>query len=168
MLKAAEDAPLGVLLMAEICQEFLPPGVLNVLTGLGEECGGPLAQHPVIRKLSFTGSTEVGKIIMRAAAERIVPVSLELGGKSPSIVYPDADEDWVVDGVIAGMRFTRQSQSCTAGSRLFLHAGHLRQLPGQADDQDPGAEARRSAGRGQRHRRHHQREAVPQSLRLCR
>jgi acyl-CoA reductase-like NAD-dependent aldehyde dehydrogenase len=122
VLKAAEDAPLGVLLMAEICQEFLPPGVLNVLTGTGEECGGPLAVHPAIRKLSFTGSTEIGKIIMRAAAERIVPVSLELGGKSPSIVYPDADEDWVVDGVIAGMRFTRQSQSCTAGSRLFLHA----------------------------------------------
>src|SRR6266436_1147835 len=122
VLKAAEDAPLGVLLMAEICQEFLPRGVLNVLTGLGEECGGPLAEHPLVRKLSFTGSTEVGKIIMRAAAERIVPVSLELGGKSPSIVYPDADEDWVVDGVIAAMRFTRQSQSCTAGSRLFLHA----------------------------------------------
>jgi betaine-aldehyde dehydrogenase len=95
--------------------------VLNVLTGLGEECGGPLAHHPIVRKLSFTGSTEVGKIIMHAAAERIVPVSLELGGKSPSIVYADADEDWVVDGVIAGMRFTRQSQSCTAGSRLFLH-----------------------------------------------
>jgi betaine-aldehyde dehydrogenase len=122
VLKAAEDAPLGVLLMAEVCHEFLPPGVLNVLTGTGEECGGPLAQHPAIRKLSFTGSTEVGKIIMRAAADRIVPVSLELGGKSPSVVFPDADEDWVVDGVIAGMRFTRQSQSCTAGSRLFLHA----------------------------------------------
>jgi acyl-CoA reductase-like NAD-dependent aldehyde dehydrogenase len=121
VLKTAEDAPLGVLLMAEICQEFLPPGVLNVLTGTGEECGGPLAQDPAIRKLSFTGSTEVGKIIMRAAAERIVPVSLELGGKSPSIVYPDANEDWVVDGIIAAMRFTRQSQSCTAGSRLFLH-----------------------------------------------
>ncbi|MBM3623694.1 MAG: aldehyde dehydrogenase family protein [Alphaproteobacteria bacterium] len=122
VLKAAEDAPLGVLLMAEICQEFLPPGVLNVLTGFGVECGGPLANHPAIRKLSFTGSTEIGKVIMRAAAERIVPVSLELGGKSPSIVYPDADEDWVVEGIIAAMRFTRQSQSCTAGSRLFLHA----------------------------------------------
>jgi acyl-CoA reductase-like NAD-dependent aldehyde dehydrogenase len=122
VLKTAEDAPLGVLLIAEVCQQFLPPGVLNVLTGTGEECGGPLARHPIIRKLSFTGSTEVGKIIMRAAADRIVPVSLELGGKSPSIVYPDVDEDWVVDGVIAGMRFTRQSQSCTAGSRLFLHA----------------------------------------------
>ena len=121
VMKAAEDAPLGVLLMAEICQEFLPPGVLNVLTGYGEECGGPLINHPGIAKLSFTGSTEVGKVVMRAAAERIVPVSLELGGKSPSIVYPDADQDWAVDGIIAAMRFTRQSQSCTAGSRLFLH-----------------------------------------------
>jgi acyl-CoA reductase-like NAD-dependent aldehyde dehydrogenase len=121
VMKAAEDAPLGVLLMAEICQEFLPPGVLNLLTGFGQETGTPLLNHPGIAKLSFTGSTEVGKIVMRAAAERIVPVSLELGGKSPSIVYPDADEDWAVDGIIAAMRFTRQSQSCTAGSRLFLH-----------------------------------------------
>ena len=121
VLKAAEDAPLGVLLLAEVCQEFLPPGVLNVVTGLGEECGAPLANHPAVRKLSFTGSTEVGKLVMRAASDRIVPVSLELGGKSPSIVFPDANEDWVIDGIIAAMRFTRQSQSCTAGSRLFLH-----------------------------------------------
>jgi acyl-CoA reductase-like NAD-dependent aldehyde dehydrogenase len=121
VMKAAEDAPLGVLVLAEICQQFLPPGVLNLLTGFGEEVGGPLLNHPGIAKLSFTGSTEVGKIVMRAAAERIVPVSLELGGKSPSIVYPDVDEDWAVDGIIAAMRFTRQSQSCTAGSRLFLH-----------------------------------------------
>jgi len=121
VLKAAEDAPLGVLLIAEVCQQFLPPGVLNVLTGFGEECGAPLANHPTVRKLSFTGSTEVGKLVMRAAADRIVPVSLELGGKSPSIVFADANEDWVIDGIIAAMRFTRQSQSCTAGSRLFLH-----------------------------------------------
>ena len=122
VLKAAEDAPLGVLAMARICEQFLPKGVLNVVTGLGEEAGAALSGHPAVRKLSFTGSTEVGKIIMRAAADRIVPVSLELGGKSPSIVYPDANEDWVIDGIIAAMRFTRQSQSCTAGSRLFLHA----------------------------------------------
>jgi acyl-CoA reductase-like NAD-dependent aldehyde dehydrogenase len=121
VLKAAEDAPLGVLMLAEVCQELLPPGVLNVLTGYGHDCGAALAAHPGVRKLSFTGSTEVGKLVMKAAAERIVPVSLELGGKSPSIVFPDADEDWVVDGIIAAMRFTRQSQSCTAGSRLFLH-----------------------------------------------
>lgn len=122
VLKAAEDAPLGVLLLAKICNEFLPKGVLNVITGLGEEAGAALSAHPGVRKLSFTGSTEVGKLIMRAASDRIVPVSLELGGKSPSIVYPDANEDWVVEGIIAAMRFTRQSQSCTAGSRLFLHA----------------------------------------------
>jgi betaine-aldehyde dehydrogenase len=122
VLKTAEDAPLAVLLLAAMAEQHLPPGVLNVLTGLGEECGAPLAVHPLVRKLSFTGSTEVGKLIMHAAADRIVPVSLELGGKSPSIVYADANEDWVVDGIIASMRFTRQSQSCTAGSRLFLHA----------------------------------------------
>lgn len=121
VLKAAEDAPLAVLEMARICVDFLPAGVLNVLTGLGEECGAPLAHHPLVQKLSFTGSTEVGKSIMHAASERIVPVSLELGGKSPSIVFPDADDPAIVDGVIAAMRFTRQGQACTAGSRLFLH-----------------------------------------------
>lgn len=121
VMKAAEDAPLGILHVAQVCQKFVPPGVVNVLTGTGAECGGPLSEHPDIRKLSFTGSTAVGKLIMKAAAERIVPVSLELGGKSPSIVYPDANEDWAIDGMINAMRFTRQSQSCTAGSRLFLH-----------------------------------------------
>jgi betaine-aldehyde dehydrogenase len=121
VLKAAEDAPLGLLRVAEICNEHLPPGVLNLITGYGEEAGAALARHPLVRKLSFTGSTEVGKLIMHAAADRIVPVSLELGGKSPAIVFPDADEQRTVDGVITGMRVTRQGQSCTAGSRLFLH-----------------------------------------------
>jgi acyl-CoA reductase-like NAD-dependent aldehyde dehydrogenase len=121
VLKAAEDAPLGLLRLAQLCNEHLPPGVVNLLTGYGEECGAALARHPLVRKLSFTGSTEVGKLIMHAAADRIVPVSLELGGKSPAIVFPDADEARTVDGVISGMRFTRQGQSCTAGSRLFLH-----------------------------------------------
>jgi acyl-CoA reductase-like NAD-dependent aldehyde dehydrogenase len=121
VLKAAEDAPLGLLRVAEICNEHLPPGVLNLITGYGEEAGAALARHPLVRKLSFTGSTEVGKLIMHAAADRIVPVSLELGGKSPAIVFADADEQRTVEGVITGMRVTRQGQSCTAGSRLFLH-----------------------------------------------
>jgi acyl-CoA reductase-like NAD-dependent aldehyde dehydrogenase len=121
VLKAAEDAPLGLLRVAQLCNEHLPPGVVNLLTGYGEECGAALARHPLVRKLSFTGSTEVGKLIMHAAADRIVPVSLELGGKSPAIVFPDADDARAVDGVISGMRFTRQGQSCTAGSRLLLH-----------------------------------------------
>ena len=121
VLKAAEDAPLGVLRMAALCAERLPAGVLNVLTGYGEEAGATLAQHPLVRKLSFTGSTEVGKLVMHAAAERIVPVSLELGGKSPCIVFPDSNDERTVEGVITAMRFTRQGQSCTAGSRLFVH-----------------------------------------------
>jgi betaine-aldehyde dehydrogenase len=121
VLKAAEDAPLGVLRMAELCSAHLPPGVLNVITGYGEEAGAALAQHPLVRKLSFTGSTEVGKLIMHAAAERIVPVSLELGGKSPCVVFPDSNDERTVEGVVSAMRFTRQGQSCTAGSRLFLH-----------------------------------------------
>lgn len=121
VLKAAEDAPLAVVYMSRICNRFLPPGVLNVVTGYGEEAGSALARHPLVRKLSFTGSTEVGRLIMHAAADRIVPVSLELGGKSPTIVFPDSDTEETVTGVINGMRFTRQGQSCTAGSRLFLH-----------------------------------------------
>jgi betaine-aldehyde dehydrogenase len=139
VLKAAEDAPLALVRVAELCNQRLPPGVVNLVTGYGEECGAALANHALVRKLSFTGSTEVGKLIMHAAADRIAPVSLELGGKSPAIVFPDADDDRTVDGVITGMRFTRQGQSCTAGSRLFLHrsifesflgklAGRLEQL----------------------------------------
>jgi len=122
VLKPSADAPLGVLKMARVCAQYLPPGVLNVVTGLGEECGVPLAKHPMVRKLTFTGSTEVGKFILGSAAERIALASLELGGKSPQIVFPDANDPRTVDGVISGMRFTRQGQSCTAGSRLFLHA----------------------------------------------
>ena len=121
VLKAAEDAPLAVLKMGAICNQVLPAGVLNVLTGYGEEAGQALIHHPLISKLSFTGSTEVGKLVMHAAAERILPISLELGGKSPAIVFPDSNDEATVNGVIAGMRFTRQGQSCTAGSRLFVH-----------------------------------------------
>lgn len=122
VLKPSADAPLAVLELARICAQHLPPGVLNVVSGLGEECGAAIAEHPLVRKLSFTGHTETGKSVMRAAAERIVPISLELGGKSPQIVFADSNDERTVDGVIAGMRFTRQGQSCTAGSRLFLHA----------------------------------------------
>jgi acyl-CoA reductase-like NAD-dependent aldehyde dehydrogenase len=122
VLKPASDAPLAVLKMSALCHVHLPRGVLNVITGTGSECGTMLAGHPGVGKLSLTGSSEVGKSIMAAAAKRIVPVSLELGGKSPQIVFPDSDDEDVVQSVINGMRFTRQGQSCTAGSRLFLHA----------------------------------------------
>ena len=121
VLKASEEAPMAVLEMARICGEILPAGVLNVLTGYGIECGAAIAEHPDIPKISFTGSTAVGRSILAAASNRIAAVSLELGGKSAQIVLPDVDLDYTADGVITAMRFTRQSQSCTAGSRLFLH-----------------------------------------------
>ena len=121
VLKTAELAPLAVLKLAEWASELLPAGVLNVINGSGSVVGARLAQHPDIAKLTFTGSTGVGKSILAAAADRIVPVTLELGGKSPVIVFPDSDDDATVAGVITGMRFTRQGQSCTAGSRLYLH-----------------------------------------------
>jgi betaine-aldehyde dehydrogenase len=118
VLKAAEDAPLAVLQMARICAKHLPSGVLNVITGYGEEAGAALARHTLVRNISFTGSTEVGRLMLHAAADRVVPVSLELGGKSPAIVFPDSDDERTVEGVIAGMRFTRQGRwrACSTAS----------------------------------------------------
>jgi betaine-aldehyde dehydrogenase len=120
VLKPSANAPLSVLALARVCERHLPKGVLSVVTGTGEEVGTPLAEHPLVAKISFTGNTETGKAILRLAADRIVPVTLELGGKSPQILFPDADDERTADGVIAAMRFARQGQSCTAGSRLFV------------------------------------------------
>ncbi len=121
VLKVSEEAPLTVLRIATLAQSVLPPGVFNVVTGLGSEAGAALLAEPGISKLSFTGSTRVGRMVMTAAAERIVPISLELGGKSPAVVFADADTDATAAGVVNGMRFHRQGQSCTAGSRLYVH-----------------------------------------------
>jgi acyl-CoA reductase-like NAD-dependent aldehyde dehydrogenase len=120
VVKSAEESPFAVLRACQIMNEILPPGVLNILSGLGPECGGPLVAHKDVRKVTFTGSVETGKIIYRAAAEKLIPVTLELGGKSPMIVMNDADLGQAIDGAVAGMRFTRQGQSCTAASRIFV------------------------------------------------
>jgi acyl-CoA reductase-like NAD-dependent aldehyde dehydrogenase len=121
VLKPSANAPLAVLELAKICEAHLPKGVLNIVTGTGGEVGTPLAEHALVRKISFTGNTETGKEILRLAADRVIPVTLELGGKSPQILFPDSDSERTADGVIAAMRFARQGQSCTAGSRLFVH-----------------------------------------------
>jgi acyl-CoA reductase-like NAD-dependent aldehyde dehydrogenase len=121
VLKPSANAPLAALALARITAKHLPEGVLNVITGTGDEVGTPLAVHPLVDKISFTGATDTGKAILRLAADRIIPVTLELGGKSPQLLFPDADDEKTADGVIAAMRFARQGQSCTAGSRLFLH-----------------------------------------------
>ncbi|MFT4065053.1 aldehyde dehydrogenase family protein [Paraburkholderia sp.] len=125
VLKPAEDAPLAVIKIAELATGLFPAGVFNVVTGTGIEAGAPLAAHPDVAKVSFTGSLEVGKLVGHAVADRIGHATLELGGKSPCIVYPDAATpehiDSTVTGIINAMRFARQGQSCTAGSRLYVH-----------------------------------------------
>ncbi len=120
VVKSAEEAPLAVLRICELMNRVLPPGCFNMLSGFGPECGGPLVAHPLVRKVTFTGSVEVGRIVSKAAAEKLVPVTLELGGKSPMIVFADCDFDKTVMGAITSMRFTRQGQSCTAASRIYV------------------------------------------------
>ncbi|WP_207478977.1 aldehyde dehydrogenase family protein [Arenibaculum pallidiluteum] len=121
VVKSAEEAPFAVLRACEIMSQVLPKGVLNILSGFGPECGGPLVAHPRVKKITFTGSVETGRIVYRTAAEKLIPVTLELGGKSPMIVMDDADLDRAVEGAMVGMRFTRQGQSCTAASRMLVH-----------------------------------------------
>jgi phenylacetaldehyde dehydrogenase len=120
VLKPAEETPLSALRLAELCLEAgLPPGVLNVVTGFGETCGAPLAAHPNVDKVAFTGSTEVGKLIVKAAANDLKKVTLELGGKSPNIVLDDADLDLAIPGASSAI-FFNHGQCCCAGSRLFV------------------------------------------------
>ncbi len=122
VLKPDENASLSTLEFAKIATGIFPPGVINVVTGLGEEAGAALCAHPRVAKLAFTGSPEVGRLIGQAGASRLVPVSLELGGKSPNIVYPDIDDiDAVVDNALFAALYCN-GQSCLAGTRLFLHA----------------------------------------------
>ena len=120
VVKSAEEAPLAVLRIAELAQQVLPPGVFNMLSGMGPDCGAPLAQHPLVKKITFTGSVATGRMIAHMAAEKLIPATLELGGKSPMIVLEDADLDKAVEGAVIGVRFTRQGQSCTCASRIFV------------------------------------------------
>ena len=121
VLKPAEQTPLSALRLAELCLEAgLPEGVLNVVTGFGETAGAALAAHPGVDKVAFTGSTEVGRIIVRAATGNLKKLTLELGGKSPNIVLPDADLELAIPGA-ANAIFFNQGQCCCAGSRLYVH-----------------------------------------------
>jgi phenylacetaldehyde dehydrogenase len=120
VLKPAEQTPLTALRLAELVVEAgYPAGVLNVVTGQGETAGAPLAAHPGVDKVAFTGSTEVGKLIVQAAAGNLKKVSLELGGKSPNVVLADADLDTALDGA-ANAIFFNHGQCCVAGSRLYV------------------------------------------------
>lgn len=121
VLKPAEQTPLTALRLGELIQEAgLPPGVLNIVPGFGETAGAAVASHPDVDKVAFTGSTEVGKLIMKAATGNLKKVTLELGGKSPLIIFPDADLDRAIPGAASAI-FFNQGQTCCAGSRLFAH-----------------------------------------------
>lgn len=120
VLKPAEETPLTALELAALAAEVgIPRGVLNVVPGYGETVGAALVRAKGVDKIAFTGSTEVGKVIMREAAASLKPVSLELGGKSPNIIFADADLDAAIRGAFAGI-FYNAGQCCTAGSRLLI------------------------------------------------
>jgi phenylacetaldehyde dehydrogenase len=120
ILKPAEQTPLSALRLGELIQEAgFPDGVVNIVTGMGEEAGAPLAAHPDVDKVAFTGSTEVGKLILQAAAGNLKKVSLELGGKSPNVVLDDADMDQAIAGAASAI-FFNHGQCCCAGSRLYV------------------------------------------------
>jgi aldehyde dehydrogenase (NAD+) len=121
VLKAAEDAPLSILMLAEICADHLPAGVLNVITGEGRTAGAALVNHPGVDKVSFTGSTEVGREIVRTSAGNLKRVNLELGGKNASIVLKDADIDAAVGGNLFG-GLVNTGQACAAYSRFYVDA----------------------------------------------
>lgn len=119
VLKPSELASASTLEFARLASTALPPGVLNVVTGFGHEVGEALVKHPLIRKVTFTGSEIGGQKVARAAAGRTIPATLELGGKSPQIVFADADLDSAVNGIAAGI-FLSNGQTCVAGSRLIV------------------------------------------------
>ncbi|SDY05059.1 aldehyde dehydrogenase family protein [Halobellus clavatus] len=120
VLKPASDTPLSTIRAAQLSAGIFPDGVLNVVPGSGSEVGQAIAEHDDVRKVSFTGSTDVGSGVMRAAADRVAPVTLELGGKSPFVVFPDADLEKVVDAVADGI-FYSTGEICDAFSRAIVH-----------------------------------------------
>jgi acyl-CoA reductase-like NAD-dependent aldehyde dehydrogenase len=122
VLKPPETSPLSATMLAELCREVLPAGVVNIVTGTGLPAGDALARHPNVKRIAFTGSVPTGRAIQRAAAEGgIKHVTLELGGKNPLIAFPDMDPDKVAAIAVAGMNFAWQGQSCGSTSRLLLH-----------------------------------------------
>ena len=121
VLKASEDAPAPMLEFARLVEEAgFPPGVVNVITGFGEPCGRALTAHPDVARVAFTGGPATARRVIENTANNFAVVSLELGGKSPIVVFDDADIEGAVNGLIAG-NFGATGQSCVAGSRVFLH-----------------------------------------------
>jgi acyl-CoA reductase-like NAD-dependent aldehyde dehydrogenase len=123
IVKPPETSPLSAMILAEIAQQALPPGIFNIITGDGRNVGDAIVRHPDIKRIAFIGSPATGRAIQRAAAESAVKhVTLELGGKNPLVAFPDVDPDIIADAAVRGMNFSWQGQSCGSTSRLLLHA----------------------------------------------
>ena len=120
VFKPSSSTSLSVLELARLTEDLIPAGVFNVITGRGSKSGQYILDNQKLSKLAFTGSTEVGRDVARAAADRLIPATLELGGKSANIIFPDAQRDMAIDGVQLGILFN-QGQVCCAGSRIFIH-----------------------------------------------
>jgi aldehyde dehydrogenase (NAD+) len=130
VVKPSEHSPASTLRFAELFEQAgFPPGVVNVVTGLSREVGAALAGHPGVDKVAFTGSTATGRAVAHAAAENLNKVTLELGGKSPQVVFPDADLRAAANGLVAGV-FAATGQTCMAGSRLIVHSSVHDELVG--------------------------------------
>ncbi|WP_328398813.1 aldehyde dehydrogenase [Nocardia sp. NBC_00416] len=128
VVKPSDHTPAATVALAELIAEAgFPAGVVNVVTGWGPETGRALAAHPDVQKIAFTGSKEVGRSVARAAADRFARITLDLGGKSAQIVFPDADLDAAVNGVVSGI-FAAAGQTCMAGSRLVAHRSVVDEL----------------------------------------
>jgi len=122
VIKPSEHTSMSALRLAELFHEAFPPGVVNVVSGFGAEAGDAIVTHPDVRRVAFTGSAEIGRTIQqRAATTAVKTVTLELGGKNPIVIFPDADVDAAIDGALRGMAFTWQGQSCGSTSRLIVH-----------------------------------------------
>ncbi|MQM72179.1 MAG: aldehyde dehydrogenase family protein [Eubacteriaceae bacterium] len=122
VIKSSSTTPLSLLALMELIQDVVPAGVINVISGKGSRSGQYLLDHPDVRKLAFTGSTEVGYNVARAAADKLIPATLELGGKSANIFFDDANLEQAIDGAQLGILFN-QGQVCCAGSRIFVQDG---------------------------------------------
>lgn len=120
VIKPSEMTPITILELAKLLAQVLPAGVVNIITGTGTSAGQPLLDHPLVRKLAFTGSTRVGEAVAISAAKKIIPATLELGGKSANIVFPDANWEKAVEGAALAILWN-QGQVCEAGARLFVH-----------------------------------------------
>jgi acyl-CoA reductase-like NAD-dependent aldehyde dehydrogenase len=150
VVKPAEVTPLAALELGRICEQAgVPKGVVSVVPGKGSIIGDAIVRHPLVKKVSFTGGTTTGRMLAAIAAEKLMPITLELGGKSPTIVFEDADIDHAVNGVLFGI-FSSTGESCIAGSRLFVHesihdafVGRLVEKAGAlrvGDPADPGTQ----------------------------